>query len=353
MILMDIEQLRDKVKVWNLQIEDGERIADSKYGNFLAQIDHFARTEWKVYLPAEHPDFNPSYLERLAGWIGNVSDENDQKLLLEYALYISFFSRDDFNALYRTAFEREITRWVAQQADIQFYSTMDDFQRRLQNELYQKTWFCPVTDSMDINEFYHINHIQGVGHRPCFYTLQHLSETAGNSNCQLQNDILKYMNCPTGNPSYPALERIVLLEDFVGSGTQCLKAIQWAIKNLDKNVLFVPLILCPNGAKILAEEQEKYSNKLAVRPIIELQRSDLLGDERQGENGWPITEKIEEIVRKNIRKVSDRNIHPFGYKGTGSSVVTFSNTPDNTPPFVHHKSSSSEWKPLFPRVFRD
>lgn len=350
---MDIEQLREKVRIWDSKIENGAAIADSKYGNLLAQIDYFAQTEWKVYLPAEHPDFNPSYLDRLASWIGNVSDEQDQKLLLEYALYISFFSHADFNALYRTAFEREITRWVAQQAGIKFYSTVGDFQQRLQMELHKKTWFCPVTDSMDINEFYHVNHIQGVGHRPCFSTLQHFSEEAGKPNLEFSKNVLNYMQCPTGNPQYPELERIVLLEDFVGSGTQCLKAIQWAIKNLDKNILFIPLILCPNGAKALTEEQEKYADKLTVRPIVELRRSDLLGEERQCENAWPITDEIEEIIRKTIGRVSTWDIDPFGYKGTGSSVVTFSNAPDNTPPFVHHKSSAGTWQPLFPRVFRD
>jgi hypothetical protein len=350
---MNIEQLREKIRVWDSQIEDGTTIADSKYGNLLAQIDYFAQTEWKVYLPAEHPDFNPSYLDRLASWIGNVSDEQDQKLLLEYALYISFFSHADFNALYRTAFDREITRWVAQQADIRFDSAGVGFQQHLQEELHQKTWFCPVTDSMDINEFYHVNHLQGVGHRPCFFTLQYLSEEAGEPNLQLSNNVLQYMQCPTGNPQYPGLplERIVLMEDFVGSGTQCLKAIRWAINNLKKNVLFIPLILCPNGAYALTEEKKKSLGKLTVRPIVELQRSDLLGGERQNASAWPITEQVEELLRKNKSRVDDMN--PFGYKGTGCSIANFSNTPDNTPPLVHHESSMGTWEPLFPRVFRD
>jgi hypothetical protein len=347
---MNIEQLRERIRVWDSQIEDGTTIADSKYGNLLAQIDYFAQTEWRVYLPAEHPDFNPSYLDRLASWVGNVADEQDQKLLLEYALYISFFSHADFNALYRTAFDREITRWVAQQADICFDSAGGGFQQRLQEELYRKTWFCPVTDSMDINEFYHVNHLQGVGHRPCFSTLQHLSEEVGEPDLQLSDNVLQYMQDPTGN-GLP-LERIVLLEDFVGSGTQCLEAIRWATNNLKKNVLFIPLILCPNGAHALTEAQRQSSGKLKVRPIVELQRSDLLGSERQNVEAWPITEKIEELVAKNKSSVSD-HMDPFGYKGTGCSITTFSNTPDNTPPFVHHKSSVGTWEPLFPRVFRD
>ncbi len=55
-------------------------------------------------------------MERLAAWIGNVPSDDDQKLLLEYALFISFFSHDDMAALYLAAMERIVVRWVAKQA---------------------------------------------------------------------------------------------------------------------------------------------------------------------------------------------------------------------------------------------
>src|SRR5690606_33047642 len=109
---MTAEELRGLVRKWDFEYT-GDHTAKSEFGFILDRLDHHATREWRVYLPAEHPDYNPSYIERLAAWIGNVTVEADQKLLLQYAARISFFSHDDFAALYRTAMDREISRWVA------------------------------------------------------------------------------------------------------------------------------------------------------------------------------------------------------------------------------------------------
>ena len=346
---MTLNELRDLVRKW-----DSEN-SDSRYDFILNRLDYYATREWRVYLPAEHPDFNASYMERLATWIDNVADEADQKLLLEYALHISFFSHDDFAALYRTALDREVTRWVAKQIGAQLQSNgIRGFQDLIHSQIHRHTWFCPVTDSMDINEFYKVNHLKGVGHRPHFATLQMLAECCTEQDPKLANNIVYYMNNPSLDPTnpLPSLERIVLLEDIVGSSSQCIKAVQWAVTNLNKPVLFVPLILCPNGAKVLRQVVQNSNGSLAVQPVIELCRSDLLGDERENVRGWPIAEKLENLISRCDTQ-TPFNYDPFGYRKTGCSLVTFSNTPDNTPPIVHDKAKSGAWHPLFPRIFRD
>jgi hypothetical protein len=348
---MTLEQLRAKVREWDFR-NTGVLGDAARYGTILAQLDYHAANEWRVYLPAEHPDFNASYMERLAQWIGNLTDEADQKLLLEYAEYISFFSHDDFIALYRTAFDREITRWVVDQVGAKLgLNGFNNFQDIVRRQLHDQTWFCPVTDSMDINEFYKVNHLTGIGHRPGFAALQMLAERPGNPNQQLVHDLTCYMRNPGGNALLP-LERLVLLEDIVGSGTQCLHAVRWAVANLGKPVLFVPLILCPNGVDALRAEELKSNGRLTVRPVIELRRGDLLGPERQGNQGWPITESVEKLAARCANR-SSAGMSTFGYKDTGCSLATFSNTPDNTLPIVHNKPSSGGWQPLFPRVYRD
>lgn len=342
---MTLEELRAKVREWDLQTT-GPRDEPSHYSTILSQLDYHADREWRVYLPAENPDFNSSYMERLAAWIGNLDDESDQKLLLEYALYISFFSHDDFVALYRTAFDREITRWVASQVNAQLVPLGGQaFHDQVFRQIHRHTWFCPITDSMDINEFYKVNHLKGVGHRPGFAMLQLLAERAGTLNPALAGNVIHYM-------TQSSLERIVLLEDIVGSGTQCLDAVRWAVSKLGKPVLFVPLILCPNGVAALRNEEQQSNGRLTVRPVIELRRSELLGPERQSEQGWPITEEMEILAKKYEVMVSG-GVDTFGYKDTGCSLATFSNTPDNTLPLVHHKPPSGSWNPLYPRVFRD
>ncbi len=349
---MRIEDLRNKVRIWDLSNDEGAAVATAKYSFILNQIEHYAARDWKVYLPSEYSEFNPNYLERLARWVGNLSSDVDQQLLLEYAAFISFFGHDDFSALYRTAFNGEILRWIAQQVGATFDpGGPDEFAQIVRYQADHKTWFCPVTDSMDINEFCKVNHLQGVGHRPAFAPLQTLAEEAGNPNVEIMENLKHYMARP--NPEHATeLERLVLLEDIVGSSTQCIKALRWAVQGLGKHVLFVPLILCPNGVQALRDEEKKWNGRLAVRPVVQLHRRDLLGPERQSHAGFPRAEAMEDLARRCSAGVLAR-LDPFGYKKTGCSIATFANTPDNTLPVVHHKPRNGGWEPLFPRVFRD
>ena len=351
---MTLEELRAKVRKWDTQYT-GSPVASSRYETILNELEYHSTKEWRVYLPAEHPDYNASYMERLAAWIGNLTNEADQKLLLDHARHISFFSHDDFAALYRTALDREITQWVVKQIGGRLEPHGGQALHELVlKEIHQHTWFCPVTDSMDINEFYKVNHLEGAGHRPGFATLQMLAEKSATPDPLLASNVVHYMANPSLDPlePLPPIERLVLLEDIVGSGAQCLNAVKWAVANLGKPVLFVPLILCPNGAKLLHEEEQQSNGRLTVRPEIELRRSDLLGTERQGEHGWPITEKLEDLARRCSGRASV-NKETFGFGNTGCSLVTFSNTPDNTLPIVHNKPRTGDWEPLFPRVYRD
>ena len=354
---MTVEELRTLVRKWDLE-QTGVSTAKSEYGFILDQLDYHAQKEWRVYLPAENPEFSSSYIERLASWIGNATSEKDQKLLLKYATKISFFSHDDFTALYRTAMNREITRWVASQVSVRLESKdWNSFHNLVKTEIHSHTWFCPVTDSMDINEFHKVNHLQGVAHRPPFASQQMLAEHPTNPNPLLAENWIRYMTNPSSDPQNPhrrrpSLKRLVLLEDIVGSASQCQEAIRWATSNLNVPVLFIPLILCPNGVEALNSLEISLNGRLTVRPVVEIRRGDLLGPERQGNTGWPITAELESLATHYANQASP-NINPFGYLSTGCSLTTFSNTPDNTLPLVHHKPSNGSWEPLFPRIFRD
>jgi len=131
---MTLEELRAKVREWDAK-NTGGQVATSYFQTILNELDYHATREWRVYLPAQHPDFNASYMERLASWIGNLADEDDQKLFLEYALHISFFSHDDFVALYRTALDREVTRWIACQIGLSIQRIRLDRDRGASHDL--------------------------------------------------------------------------------------------------------------------------------------------------------------------------------------------------------------------------
>lgn len=335
---MTLAELRNKISTWDLSGHAGPKAA-SKYSAIMNQMDFNAKGEWGNYTPAEHKDSCSDLMERLACWVGSAVKEDDQRLLLEYATYISYFSLADFTALYQTAMQREVMRWVAQNIKARLIGmSFQDFHQLVCKEAYNHTWFCPVTTSMIINQFYKVNLIEGKPDRPHFYTLSKMPNSEIWTRDQLRNHNLRHL---------------VLLEDMVGSGTQCANAIQWALNNLSVSILFIPLILCPNGEEKFNTLASNSCGRLSVRPVIRLQRSDLLGSsERQGADGWPIAEKLEEFINHHSPKLFPR-CEPFGYKNTGCSVVMFSNTPDNTPPIVHRTSTSPDWQPLFPRVSRD
>jgi hypothetical protein len=350
---MTLEELRQKVRRWDSNTANTQ-IASSYYQMILNELDFHALRDWRVYLPAEHPDNNPSYMERLASWIGNLSNEEDQQLLLEYALQISFFSHEDFIALYRTALNKEVVRWMTEISGIDFQNGQDTFQKRIGEKIHNHTWFCPVTDSMDINEFYKANHIQGIGHRPGFSTIKMLSEDCAEGDDKIASNLIHYMKNPSLDPENPSppVEYIVLLEDIVGSGSQCITTIEWAVINLKKPTLFIPLIICPEGQKNLSDLALKFNGLLFVRPVIQLNKGDLLGPHRDNNKTWKKCEEMESLIQR-CDVQNPFSYDKYGYRNTGSSIVTFANTPDNTIPLVHDRAQSTTWNPLFPRVYRD
>jgi hypothetical protein len=283
---------------------------------------------------------------RLAHWLDNVDDDSDKRVLFEFALRLTYFSQDDFFQLYQSAFCGPITRWIIRLENLNLGS--GNFQQRVADELLYHTWYCPVTDSMAISEFYHANQIDGIVHRPTFKPLR----TFGSVD-RIRDHMANYTRegekCP--------LKRLVLLEDFVGSGSQISGIVKWAAKELNTKVLFVPLIICPNGAARLRQLEEELPDVLTFQTVCELDSSEIFGPNRAGED-TVLIRAVEDLANRLFVRVSGGRAESddsapyraFGYRNTGAAIVNFSNTPNNTLPLVHHRSS--QWSPLFPRVSR-
>jgi hypothetical protein len=365
---MKITDLYQAVKDWDLSslhdFEDDLGRFDGAAGRFesmLKRLEWFGKNHWDHYLPAESSDYSSQYMVRLAEWIGNVDSDEDRQLLFKYALHIAFLSHKDLCALYRAAFSGVITRWVIERGGLSLDD--HDFDLKLKEELYKGTWYCPVTDSMDINEFYHVNHLVGLKHRPQFAFLEMLdmpSDQSDISPSRLIRNLQKYLNKPNPAVGAPPLKRLVLLEDFVGTGTQCAGALKWAAKNLDLAILFVPLVVCAPGLTELSKIVTTYPDRLQVQGLLTLTDRDLLGEGRKGFKGIPNAEKIEDLARRTFQRIAgSKNLNPrkaphtaFGFEGTGTSFVSYSNAPNNTLPLIHHRPDSGGWNPLFPRSSR-
>lgn len=297
-------------------------------------VEYFAQWRYTEYVPTigAYPDF----WTRLRNWLDCLSHDEDQKTLFRLLPHIFFVTKREFETLYRTAMRGIIVRWIIDVLGIRFDT--NDLDTILQNAM-RETWFCPITDSMQIADFCHANRIEGQQLRPDWLTLTQLGES---------ESILNYVE-------RNGVKRLVLLEDFVGSGSQ-IKTIINSVATLlaSLQILVVPLIVCPSGVS-LGEDLEQTYHNLRFSPVISLPSKLLISRIPNADEPRLFSLVRELIIRsEDIVKTPSSTAPyygPFGYRETGALVVPYSNCPDNTLPIIHYESES--WRPLFPRSSRE
>lgn len=278
---------------------------------------------------------------RLREWLDRAS-ENDQKTMIRMIPYLFFAGSKEFNALYRAALNGPITRWLIEKLNIDLLDPQ--LNKRIDDAL-SKTWFCGITDSMQIAAFHHINNIQGADLRPDWRTLTQFS-TAG--------DVEAFM-------THEGYERLVLLEDFVGSGSQMSAAVGFAASlSNTPSILVLPLIVGPVGQSVGNVFSSNYSN-VTFSTMLAL-GGDAFILEKPMSTEDPLYPSIREMIIRLHPTVRaepnpDENIKPYGPFGfnpllpiRGALLVMYTNTPDNTLPIIHHSSTS--WSALFQRSSR-
>jgi hypothetical protein len=279
---------------------------------------------YKEYEPCAYQTFD----DRIESWLRNLDDEADQQSMFRLLRHLFFVGRPQFESLCRASFNDTINRWIVDQASIDILKPA--LARYIDNEIGH-TWFCPITDSMRINAFLKINNLKGHSHRPDWRSLAKLA-------CPIKVRLFV---------SQFNVKRIVLLEDFVGTGEQMAETVTWAAQALpDIPVLVIPLVCCPEGVKTGAHITEKFAN-VSFKPTLSLSTELFL---KKGEvEGEPATFGT---ARALIEKIKDRwTAQAFGYGETGAIVASYSNCPDNTLPMIHEESES--WAALFPRITRN
>ena len=320
--------LSDKVQEWALHAG----IDEPDYNVIDEQIEYFAATRYYEYLPTCGPYHD--FRTRLANWLDQVTSEADRKILFRLVPEIFFVQQHDMAALYRAEMRGPITRWYIDLLSI----ALDDDQAGVRlSDAVSKTWFCPITDSMQIAEFYHVNHLTGVNHRPDWRSLL----TFGN-----EDRIRQYMKDHS-------LERIVLLEDFIGTGSKMEGTLAFAASlSPTTPVLAIPLIVCPLGAEEGRRIASLHSN-LTFRTLVLFPNNMLLHDNYTPDEP-DIYKELRGLVKRCYPLVEGAgSLHlygPYGYRDTGALLVTYSNCPDNSLPIIHHQSDM--WNPLFPRSSR-
>jgi hypothetical protein len=309
------------------------------YPSINLQIQFLEKWLFNDYEPCKEP--SPEFITRLVQWLDNLKEnEEDQKKLFRLIPRLFFVGRQEFDTLYRAAFNGPIARWLIDQNGIYLD---DPAANTTLHRAAKSAWFCPITDSMRINGFYHVNKISGRDYRPDWRSLAKFGSRA---------KICGYIRSE-------GIRSIVLIEDFVGSGSQMMKAVEFAA-NLPGNipVLILPLIVCPGGAECGASVAKKYRTHVSFSSVITLRKNVFVNvTPNDGED--ELFPAIRDLVERTYERVSGRKwppddyfkpYGPFGFSDTGGLFVSYSNCPDNTLPIVHH--SSATWHPLFPRATR-
>ena len=321
------ERLSKLLRKLELQDRGNERAV------FLDQstIEYLGRKVFDDYEPSPIHHFD----DRLDRWLHNVTEEEDQRTLLLLLGHLFFIGRPEFSSLYRAAYNGPVLRWLVEQlnVDIADPAAMESLDAGV-----TETWFCPITDSMQINLFLKANNLTGTNYRPDWYSLEELGDPEKIRQFVADNQI----------------HRIVLLEDFVGSGTQMQSVLKFAAGiSDDLKILALPLVICPDGDQVGCQMAKTLKN-LAYEPVMVIPPEMLIkADPQSGEPSFFQT--VRDLIVRVRAKLSEpeagvESWRYYGYKGTGAVVVMYSNCPDNSLPII--SDETQEWQALFPRIRR-
>lgn len=336
------------VTTWQDETSDREEFSRLKC--ILDDLLFLERTKFNPYVPTLYSRDPSAFAERFLRWLNNPSlTSAHQRDLFEFAHRIAFFSFDDFVAMFHNAFSGPISRWCMSQAGIRLDENAE-WQNQLDDERFNHTWFCPITDSLLISAFHHVNGIEGKDRKPAFRELKYFGD---------EHKIREHIEAE-------GYKRIVLLEDFVGTGGQSLETVKWAVRSLKLPLMFCPMIIAPEGAdeyRNLEKALDAERNagvalpNFNFKPVFELS-SDCFVFSSNTEQGslFDRVRKLAEDTHSRLCESQEgckEGALGFWKKDSpqkGATVVMFSNTPNNSLPLLHH--GAKEWNPLFPRVTR-
>jgi hypothetical protein len=326
--------IAEKVQRWASQ-----ELGDLDYNAIHAEIEYLIAQRFEQYMPTIGPE--PDFRARFIKWLDNGGlAEDDQKLLFRLIPYIFFLGREEFIALQRAAFLGPVQRWLVDEIGLTF--TDSDRDMKLETAI-RETWFCPITDSAHISDFYHVNNLGGVEYR---LEWRAVAKLANGDSSMLQQHMVS-----------EGFRRVVLIEDLVGSGSQMseLEALLADLPNTIK-VLIIPLVVCPLGADVGRDIASKLGH-VTFEPVLELPKHSFVA-EIPDPNEPAFFGNIRDLIQRTYSLVSGgvlahdaiQPYGPFGWRRTGALIVTYNNSPDNTIPVIQHRSTT--WAPLFPRSSR-
>lgn len=297
--------------------------------DLLALRDQLAWLQAELFDEFE-PNRYESFDDCLAKWLMNSPDEESQKKMFRLLGHLFFVGKKQIDALQRSAYSDKTVRWLVDVLDLDIASA--NLNGSI-SQAVQSTWFCPITDSLRINGFLKVNGLNGHDHRPDWRSLEQFGDQDRLRQYVIDEDI----------------EQLVLIEDFVGSGTQMEGPVRWAAQTLPNvQILVVPLICCPDGVTVGQTIAQQCAN-VSFSPCLSL-RPELFVSSTSKPGEPSAFSEIRPVIQNVRNRLGVFEHHPYGFEGTGALVTLYSNCPDNTLPLIH--SQTDTWDPLFARIRR-
>lgn len=322
---IELEQL---VRAWDKSTLNDPRDTFN-YTAKLRELLFHADLRFGQYIQFEE---DGPYITRFRNWLYNSNREEEQKALFKLASLIDFIDEGQMYSLYRDAYKRIIVPYVS--SGFSREDLIDsNFEMNVRAAL-NKYRFYSITQSFKSSEFINKNSLAGIN------KIDMLGEVPSTAIKRIPD-----ISAP--------IEGLIILEDFVGTGKQSSKVIA-KVKSVRPTwkILFVPLIILYDGYSAMTSNKEL--SEVMIEPALIIEKNSCLSD-------IPAAQEPEELayVRTIVKTTSGRvlqklNVHDdppknaFGFKKSGSLLVTHHNTPNNTLPLIHHRAPN--WVPLFRRV---
>jgi len=327
--LIDIFTKIGERSKWPKYFDDSETLRKKIecYSSRLMNIYDSGGTAW---------DFQ----HQLIKWLNNVDSIKNKYLLINSLSYFTFFNRGQFIALCREALCGPTVKWLI---DIENYDITDPLLNSQINQSISLTLFSAATDSMSINDFRHACKpmtVKTTGQTWLDYIKHIDSEEEKKVKAQSYQKLLH-------NKGY---KRIVVLEDFVGTGNQIKNILDFLGCFKKWPILVIPLLVCPQGNSAIPKHLRKRGyDHISYEPVSILPWELILADKRPKDSMLysPLLTELKKFARITHEKLG---IGYLGYKKVGALCAKYANCPNNTLPLYHNKSD--KWEPLFERSDR-
>jgi hypothetical protein len=326
------------------------------------------------------------FIERLALWLNQFSDNDKMTALNFIREKLVFISSAEMNLLVSSAFpdvlKGFLVRDVARELQIPDYKLASITNSLAYKKLIRQSLFCGMSDGAKIEVFRRSN-IGIISHEQIYLTYELSSERAGKMQEELTKELQKIADPNLLTEEEKKFKRVFLLDDFSASGTSYLKVsteqdkrqVKGKIATFYKSVfenndfeqvfnlkqlkVYVTIYLCTEQAKNQIESsfthlEEKYGNKPELVCLHIIPNSDKLNevaDEKiiqlcKEDRYYDALELEDEHTRKGGKDVK------LGFGRCALPLVLSHNTPNNSVPLLWSYGTSSKFVGLFPRIPR-